>query len=188
MANYYGSLFKSNGTSSTAPTRWDATLPACTDRGVPRYAVGTLTLTAATSSSDSVFLARAPAGHRVSRIRFRCPADMDSGNNVTVNIGTQAAGSTYDDADAYAAASTLFQAGLLFEYPSNGDVTKDAPSTWYTGPGGNGTPDVDYDIVLTFAANGWTTTSGVVYYEIEYGADPTVLDDYSAPAVVAGTQ
>lgn len=188
MSNYFGSLYKSNGTSSVAPTRWDGTLQPCANRGAPRRALGTLVLTAATSSWDSVYLARCPANHRVSRIRFRCPADMDSGNNVTVNIGTQADGSTYDDADAFAAATTLFQAGLLFEFPSNTTVAADGPTTWFTGPNAAGTPNVDYDIVLTFAANGWTTTSGTVYYEIEYVADPAVYDDSNSPAVVTGTQ
>lgn len=189
--NYYGSLFKSNGTSVAVtgdPTRFDATLPHLERRGIRGTAFGTVVFAAAIATSDAIFLARVPAGHRVTGLRFRFP-ELDSGSTVTVNVGVQAAGTTYDDADAYIAASTLFRLLAHRSFPTGTtDIAKDAPTTWWTGPGGAGTPDVDYNVVMVLAAGPTTATSGTIYYEIDYVAEVTPLDDYASPSAVLGTQ
>lgn len=189
-ANYFGTLFKSNGVASaaTAPTRFDSTLPHLERRGIPSKVTGSIAFTAALATTDVLYLARVPANHRVIGMKFRF-AEIDSGTTVTVNLGTQADGTTWDDADAFAAASTSFRLAAVREFPgSTAAVALDAPTTWWTGPNAAGVPTVDYNIVMVLAAGPSTATSGTIYYEIEYMADVAVMDDYNSPAVVAGTQ
>lgn len=190
-ANYYSTLFKSNGTATAVtgdPTSFDAVLPSSPARGVVMCATGSIAYTAALATTDALFLARMPANHRVRKLKFRF-AQIDSGTTVTVNIGTQAAGTTYDDPDAYTAASELFRLLATREFPSGTtDIAKDAPTTWWTGPAAAGTPNVDYSIVMVLAAGPSTATSGTIYFEIEYAAEVTLYDDNNSPAVVTGTE
>lgn len=182
-AHYYGSLFKSNGTATAAPTVFDATLPASSICGEPLKAKGTLAFTAALATTDTSYLARVPANHRVCGLRFQY-AEIDSGTTVTVNVGTAADGTTYDDADAYIAASILFRAAAGYSFPTSGATGTGNPTTWNTGPAAAGTPNIDYNVVLVLAAGPSTATSGTIYYEIDYVADVTVYDNNNSPAVV----
>jgi len=186
-AHYYSTLMKSNGTASAAPTAYYGTVPATTTPGTSRVAKGSIAFTAALATTDTLYLARIPAGHRVKRMRFQF-AEIDSGTTVTVNVGTAADGTTYDDADAFIAASILFRAAAGYDFPTSGTTGTGNPTTWNTGPGGNGTPDVDYDVRMVLAAGPSTATSGTIYFEIEYVVDPTVFSDSDAPAAVTANQ
>lgn len=186
-AHYYGSLFQSNGTATTAPTAFDATLPALSTRGVPGKVKGTIAFTAALATTDTLYLARVPANHRVSGLRFQY-AEIDSGTTVTVNVGVQADGTTYDDPDAYIAASILFRAAAGYSFPVSGATGTGNPTTWWTGPATAGTPNIDYNVIMVLAAGPSTATSGTIYYEIDYVADVTVYDGNNSPIAVTGTE
>jgi len=187
-ANYYGSLFKSNGTASAAPTEFYGALQQCPGPGFQQSASGSITFTAALATTDKLYLARVPAGHRVKSLRFRF-AEIDSGTTVTVNVGVEADGTTYDDADAFLAASTLFRAAAMREFPAAGTTpTADAPTTWWTGPAAAGVPNVEYNVVLALAAGPSTATSGTIYYEVDYVLDQAVLNENDGPVAVQGTQ
>jgi len=186
-AKYYGTLFQSDGTATAAPTTYHGTLPVISSRGAARKAKGTVAFTAALATTDETFLARVPAGHRVIGLKFQY-AEIDSGTTVTVNVGVQADGTTYDDADAYIAASILFRAAAAYSFPVAGATGTGNPTTWWTGPAAAGTPNIDYNVVLVLAAGPSTATSGTIYYEIEYISDLPVYDGSNSPAAVAGTQ
>lgn len=165
----------------------DQPAPACTAPGTFRQIRGSLAFTAALATTDTLYLARIPANHRVTKMVFQF-AEIDSGTTVTVNIGTAASGTTYDDADAYTAASTLFRAASVLTFPTSGTTSTGNPSTWLTGPAAAGTPNVDYDVVMVLAAGPSTATSGTIRFWIEYTTDATLYDATSSPAAVAGTQ
>lgn len=177
-----------NATYNATCYQSDQAAPACTQAGVPRTIRGSVAFTAALATSDTVNLVRLPANHRVTGLKFQF-SELDSGATVTVNVGAQATGTTYDDADAYIAASTLFRAASTLVFPTSGATGTGNPATFWTGPAGAGTPNVDYDVVLTLGAGPSTATTGTIRFEIEYASELTVIKDGStSPSVVSGTQ
>ena len=85
----------------------DQAAPACTQAGVPELFVGR-SLSQPLSQRVILNLVRLPANHRVTGLGFSFLSLILAPR--LVNVGAQATGTTYDDADAYIAASTLFRA------------------------------------------------------------------------------
>lgn len=177
-----------NATYNATCYQSDQTAPACTAKGQVRQISGSVAFTAALATTDTVNLVRLPANHRITGLKFQF-AELDSGTTVTVNVGAQATGTTYDDADAYIAASILFRAASTLVFPTSGATGTGNPATFWTGPAGAGTPNVDYDVVLTLGAGPSTATSGTIRFSIDYVSEiNTIKDGSTSPAVVAGTQ
>ena len=175
MADYYLTSYQA-----------EQPLPTCREAGVRKTVYGSVTPSAALTTSDNVYMFRVPANHRVVALEVYT-ADADSGSTVTVNIGTQASGSTFDDADAFCALNTdIIRSNALQRLPvaSGAVANTTAPATWYT----NSTPTVDYDVVLTLGA-GPATSAGLIAARIFYTKEITTLwDATDSPSVVAGTQ
>jgi len=158
----------------------DQPLPGSPTPGVVMTATGSVTPSAALTTSDTTNLFRVPAGHRVIGLQLYT-ADADSGTTVTVNIGTDAVGTTYDDADAFAAAAaTLVRVGGTYNLPVEGATGTANPATWWT----NSTPNVDYNVQMVLAA-GPATSAALIHARIWYANDvKTMYDPTNSPSVV----
>lgn len=161
MADYNGSKYFS-----------DQPVPTCSEPGVVRCHVDTVSITTALTTSDVVKLARMPANHRVIAITIGS-TDMDSGTTITWNIGTTA------NDGAFAAALVMGQAAanLVHQLPLAGATS--GLLTFFT----DAVPSTDYDVLAELAA-GPATTTGTVYVHIWYTADYGVRDPTNSPAVV----
>lgn len=179
MSYYYSSKFFSNGTASTAPTEYHNRMPLPTKRGeILCYDVTVTGGGASTpfTSSDTVYLARKPAGVTVTDIVMYIP-DWDTGGSaLAVNIGTTAT------AAQYAAAIVIGTAGT-FRTQINGATT--GPSAAFT----TAAISSDENITLIPTANATTGSSGVGYFRIYYTSlDNGAADPTNSPATVVGTQ
>lgn len=165
MASYYGAKYFS-----------DQPVPTCSDAGVVRSWLDTVTITTALTTSDTCYIARMPANHRVIRLDLYA-SDMDSGTTITWTVGTTA------DADHFALAeATLGRTAITVSLPATGVATSNVPG-WFA----TATPTANYDVVAILAA-GPATTTGTLAARVWYVVDAAYSDPTSSPAAVTGTQ